>query len=104
MVINLRSADLVMKQEEKKQVSCEHCRHELQLGEDVIRMDNGVIGPRGFIDLGKAMFFCNEDCLKGYCEDISTPQDADPNHAAETADTVFDVGQANDLDDSVYQL
>ena len=93
-----------MEQEEKKQVSCEHCRRDLQLGEDVIRVEDGVIGPRGFIDLGKAMFFCIEDCLKGYCEDVSTPQDADPGHAAESADTVFDVGHTNDLHDFAYQL
>ena len=47
-------------------------------------MDNGVIGPRGFIDLEQAMFFCNEDCLKGYCEDISTPTNADFSHPVDT--------------------
>lgn len=93
-----------MEQEEKKKMQCEHCRRELQPGEDVIRMEDGVIGPRGFIDLGNAMFFCNEDCLTGYCEDVSTPHDADSDHAAESVDAVFGVGHANDLDDSVCQL
>lgn len=93
-----------MEQEEKKQIQCAHCRRDLQLGEDVIRMENGVIGPRGFIDLGNAMFFCDEDCLKRYCEDISTPQDVDLRHATQSADTVFDVGHVNGLDDSLYRL
>lgn len=93
-----------MAQEEKKRIQCEHCRRELQLGEDVIRMENGVIGPRGFIDLDDAMFFCNDECLKGYCQDVLTPQGADPGQAGEGADTLFDVGYANGLDDSAYRV
>ena len=43
--------------------SCVNCGHELDVGVDVIKVDEGVIGMRDFVPLGKALFFCCEKCI-----------------------------------------
>jgi hypothetical protein len=53
-----------MEQKGEKRVWCAHCRRELRFGEDVVCVEDGVLGPRGFIDLSQPRFFCDEDCLK----------------------------------------
>ncbi len=41
-----------------------YCHRELDLGVDVKRVEEGVIGIRGFVPLGEAQFFCSEECLR----------------------------------------
>ena len=45
---------------------CDNCRRELDVGVDVIKVNEGVIGTRDFVSLESAMFFCCEKCLKDY--------------------------------------
>ncbi len=47
--------------------TCEHCDTEVQLGNETIQVQCGVIGPRGFVPFEEdTMFFCNEECLVRY--------------------------------------
>ncbi|MCK6465304.1 MAG: hypothetical protein L6Q93_10770 [Phycisphaerae bacterium] len=43
---------------------CARCRRSIEPGADVIGLQDGVLGPRGFIPLEEHRFFCNEDCLR----------------------------------------
>ena len=45
---------------------CKHCRREIHLGADMTRVEQGVLGPRGFVPLEKEMLFCKEECLRSY--------------------------------------
>lgn len=51
-------------EEEKK--TCNNCRRELHLGAEAIKVDQGVIGMRGFVPLEKTLLFCCEKCLRDY--------------------------------------
>jgi hypothetical protein len=46
--------------------TCANCVRELDMGTDVLKVDEGVIGPKGFIPLENALFFCCERCLRDY--------------------------------------
>jgi hypothetical protein len=46
--------------------TCASCRRELDIGVDVIKVDEGVIGVKGFVPLEKMLFFCCERCLRDY--------------------------------------
>ncbi len=48
----------------EQKTNCTHCHRELDLGVDVKRVEEGVIGMRGFVPLGEAQFFCSEECLR----------------------------------------
>ena len=50
---------------ENKQ-NCANCRRDLDIGVDVIRVDEGVVGTKGFVPLEGTMFFCCERCLRDY--------------------------------------
>lgn len=45
-------------------VRCGTCGCELALGRNVLRLQEGVIGPRGFIELEDPPVFCGYDCLR----------------------------------------
>lgn len=45
---------------------CENCRRELDIGVDVMRVEEGVMGMKGFVPLEAIMLFCSEKCLKDY--------------------------------------
>lgn len=49
-----------------KNEKCANCNRELNLGVDAIRVDEGVIGMKGFIPLENTMLFCCERCLRDY--------------------------------------
>lgn len=55
--------------EQDHEERCLQCRRVLRLGTDAIRLERGVVGPRGFIDLHDGAFFCDEKCLLGYLKD-----------------------------------
>lgn len=56
-----------------KQETCENCRRELDVGVDVIRVDEGVMGMKGFVPLEKTMFFCCDKCVREYFENGDLP-------------------------------
>ena len=49
--------------EDKK---CANCIHELDIGVDATKVDEGVIGVKDFVPLEKTLFFCSEKCLRDY--------------------------------------
>ena len=52
---------------------CANCRQELDVGVDATKIDEGVIGLKDFVPLGKSLFFCCEDCVSGYYDLSSLP-------------------------------
>jgi hypothetical protein len=53
--------------------TCENCHRELDVGVDVIRVDEGVMGMKGFVPLEGTMFFCCEKCLRDYFDMADLP-------------------------------
>ena len=49
-----------------KTLQCEQCTQTLDVGRDAIRVEEGVIGMRGFVPSDKTLFFCCERCLQAY--------------------------------------
>ena len=58
-----------MEKEETTPTRCARCNRQLDLGVDALLLDQGVIGPRGFVPLGERKFFCDEDCLERFVSD-----------------------------------
>ena len=52
---------------ETKKTTCNNCRRELDIGLEVLRVEQGVIGTkRNFVNLDNEKLFCKERCLKDY--------------------------------------
>lgn len=51
-------------------MNCANCRKELQIGVDVLGLQEGVIGTRGLVPLAAMLLFCSEHCLKDYHSDL----------------------------------
>jgi hypothetical protein len=50
-----------------KKMTCSNCRRELDVGMEVIRVEQGVIGTRSnFVNLDDEKLFCCEKCLRDY--------------------------------------
>ena len=47
-------------------MKCAHCHSELEYGKDCLSVEEGVLGPRGFVALDEKLFFCSEECLGDY--------------------------------------
>lgn len=58
---------------EKEKSNCTNCRRKLEIGVDVICVEDGVIGMKGLIPLGKPMLFCSEKCLCDYFDMSDLP-------------------------------
>ena len=52
---------------------CANCIRELDIGTDVLRVEEGVIGTKGFIPLENTLYFCCERCLKDYFDTADLP-------------------------------
>ena len=52
---------------------CEECTRELTLGVNALAAQEGVIGPNGFVDLEDPIYFCAEECLREYFNDVEKP-------------------------------
>lgn len=52
--------------DEKKQPTCSHCRRQIDLGADALKLESGVYGPRGLVPLKPPRWFCDEHCASGY--------------------------------------
>lgn len=48
---------------------CASCQKELKEGQDVIGVQEGIIGPRGFVQLEERLLLCSIDCMKSYFAD-----------------------------------
>jgi hypothetical protein len=46
--------------------TCANCIRQLDIGVDTLRVDEGVIGTKGFIPLENTLFFCCDRCLRDY--------------------------------------
>jgi len=57
----------------KNKKTCANCRRELDVGVDVIQVDEGVIGVKGFVPLEKMLLFCCERCLRDYFDLSNLP-------------------------------
>jgi hypothetical protein len=45
---------------------CANCQGELNVGCDATRIEEGVIGVKDFVPLGKPLFFCRDQCVSDY--------------------------------------
>lgn len=45
---------------------CSQCQRTLDVGVDVIRVEEGVMGLKGFVSLDNVLFFCCEECVREY--------------------------------------
>ena len=52
-----------MDEKDQPAKTCSECESEILLGRDAIRLEEGVIGNRGFIEL-ETMLFCSDSCLR----------------------------------------
>ncbi len=50
--------------------ACAHCQRPLDLGVDVLSVEEGVIGPRGIVPLNDRRFFCSDECLARHFGDL----------------------------------
>lgn len=55
-------------------MNCTNCRKELQIGFDVLGVQEGVIGTRGLVPVADLQVFCSEHCVQKYYgdEDVAT--------------------------------
>jgi hypothetical protein len=52
---------------ETKKMTCKNCRRELDVGIEVLRVEQGVIGTKkNFVSLDHEKLFCCEKCLRDY--------------------------------------
>jgi len=59
-----------MENEKKK---CANCTKDIDIGSDIIRVEEGVSGLKGFIPLENTMLFCCEKCLMDYFDMSNLP-------------------------------
>lgn len=52
---------------ETKKTICKNCHRELDIGVEVLRVEQGVIGTKkNFVNLDNEKLFCSEKCLRDY--------------------------------------
>ena len=47
-------------------VRCGQCDRPIRLGEDAYELEQGVLGPRGFVGLAPTTLLCSEACVRGF--------------------------------------
>ncbi len=47
-------------------MKCSTCQKKLDNGTNLFKVEEGVAGTAGFVDLEEPAYFCNEECLKEY--------------------------------------
>ena len=50
-------------------MQCASCQKDLEEGIDVIGVQQGIIGTRGFVPLEEHLLFCSKECLRNYFSD-----------------------------------
>lgn len=48
---------------------CASCERDLKEGTDVIGVQDGIIGSRGFVPIKDMLMFCGVSCLRSYFAD-----------------------------------
>jgi hypothetical protein len=52
---------------ETKKTTCKNCHRDLDVGVEVLRVEQGVIGTKkNFVNLDNEKLFCCEKCLRDY--------------------------------------
>lgn len=51
---------------EGPQLRCGQCDRAICLGEDAHELEQGVIGPRGFVPIAATTLLCSEACVRGF--------------------------------------
>lgn len=50
---------------------CASCQKDVTEGMDVMGVQEGVMGPRGFVPLEEMLILCSKECLRTYFADPS---------------------------------
>ncbi len=50
---------------------CASCQQDLKEGQDIIGVQEGVVGARGFVPLEEMLILCSKECLTSYFADSS---------------------------------
>lgn len=50
----------------ENKLTCAQCQRELDVGVDILRVDEGVRGMKDFVPLDNTLYFCCEDCIREY--------------------------------------
>ncbi len=50
-------------------MQCASCQQDLKEGMDVIGVQEGIIGSRGFVPLEEMLMLCSVECLRNYFSD-----------------------------------
>ncbi len=58
-----------MANNKNERTNCTSCRRKFEMGVDVLALEEGVIGGRGFVPLEDVLFFCSEKCLRQHLAD-----------------------------------
>jgi len=61
--VHLEAFSTIMDEQDQPATTCSECESEILLGRDAIRLEEGVIGNRGFVEL-ETMLFCSDSCLR----------------------------------------
>ena len=48
---------------------CASCQKDLEEGTDVLGVQEGIIGSRGFVPLEEPLLLCSKECLRNYFAD-----------------------------------
>lgn len=51
---------------EAPEIRCGQCDRGIRLGEDAHELEQGVIGPRGFVPIAATTLLCSEACVRGF--------------------------------------
>ena len=47
-------------------IRCSKCQRKIEFGEKAFAVEEGFIGPRGFVALESVMLFCSEKCVRDF--------------------------------------
>lgn len=53
-------------QNEEARPRCVQCHRALDLGTDLVGIQQGVLGPRGFVQLEERKLLCSDTCAENY--------------------------------------
>ena len=54
---------------EESQNRCVACERDIQLGEDALVVEEGVLGHHGLVPLKEVLWFCSEDCIAAHFDE-----------------------------------
>ncbi len=60
-------------EEEQETAECVECKKKLELGVSVKAIQDGVIGPNGFVDLEDPIYVCSYECGEKYFSNNEVP-------------------------------